>query len=479
MNISVLKAHDGDINDIAICQKDSDRTLIVSCGRDRTLQVFRKNSTGLLLIQTISDHVASVNSIIILADGSTLLSSSSDRTIAVRTIAMKADKTLAFIPSRVIALKATPVAMSVSPYKPNVLVVSTMDRQIQKYDLFSGRILSNLKASDSVGHDPVILSSLLAQNIIHDEKGAFVLLGVSSSDRSIRLYDNESGSMLAKEHGQLMVTSIAFTQQINESGEFTNLIISAGLDGTVMIWYLAVRPKYLIGTNEVLNHHDKSEPFKPPSSSQPLRRILSKSELSDFQKSLNSVGDPYTPTPTRTISPSRLRKKPSRSTLTSVQNATVEKFSAHDSPLSSGTASLCRKPRRNRSQTPPSPNHTKRPNARRPSSDWRHQATSANDPEDLNDSAEQLCSTLRAYRKKLSASTQVLKPDIVQDLEHELNLLSHAIKEKAAQTQDAKATIPSDLLDEYLARMIDERLAVKAKAESPTAAVEEETTSSL
>lgn len=465
MNVSVIKAHNGDINDIAICQKDNDNTIIVSCGRDRTLQVFRKTSTELLLVQTILDHVASVNSIVFLADGSTLLSSSSDRTIVVRTIAVKTDKTLAVVPVRVIALKASPVAMSVSPSQPSTLVVSTMDRQIQKYDLVSGRLFSSLKASDSTGNDTVILSSLLAQSINYHEKSASVLLGVSSSDRSIRLYEYENGLMLAKEHGQLMVSSIAYSQQESENGDVTNLIISAGLDGTIMIWDLSVQKKYLIGTNEVLNRHDKSEPVKTSSSVQPLRRILSKSEISDFQKSLEFVEDPHTPTPIRSQSPSRIHKNPSRSTLANVQNTTTQLLSTKKSPIPSAIASIRRKPRRNRSQTPPSPNTITLSNSRRPSSDGRHRKLKAGDPDDLNSSAEQLCNTLRDYRKKLSESNETLKTDIISDLEHELSLLSNILKHKVTRTLEPRATIPADLLDEYLARIIDERLAVKAKAE--------------
>lgn len=463
---SVVKAHIGDINDIAICQKDNDSTVIVSCGRDRTLQVFRKTSKDLLLVQTILDHVASVTGIMFLADGSTLLSSSSDRTIVVRTLAVKPDKTLAIIPVHIIALKASPVAMSVSPSHSNILVVSTMDRQIQKYDLVSGRILSTLKASDSSGNDPVILSSLLVQSINYNEKIASMLLGVSSSDRSIRLYEYENGLMLAKEHGQLMVSSLAFSQQKSEGDDFINLIISAGLDGTIMIWNLSVQQKHLIGANEVLNRHDKSEPLKTPSSIQPLRRILSKSDISDFQKSLESTEDPNTPTPIRSQSPSRLHKKPSRSTLANVQVATAQPFSTQNTPTSSVIASIRRKPRRNRSQTPPSPNTITLPKSRRPSSDGRQQRLKTGDSDSINDSAEQLCKILRTYRKKLSSSTESLKSNIIQDLEHELSLLSSMLKDNVTRTQEARPAIPSELLDEYLARMIDERLAVKAKAES-------------
>lgn len=465
-NISVIKAHSSDVNDIVVCRKNDDFTFIVSCGRDRTLQVFQKTNTGLPLVQTILDHVASVNNIIFLTDGSTLLSLSSDRTIVIRTMVTKADKTFAFVPTRVIALKTSPVAMSVSPNQQNILVVSTMDKQFQKYDLVSGRMLSNLKISDPSGNDSVILGSLLAQNINVDAKLASLILGVSSSDRSIRIYEHEYGSMLAKEHGQLMVSSMAFFQKNGQDGDVTNLIISGGLDGTVMIWQLAVRPKHLAGTNETSYRHEKSDPFKSPSALQPLRRVLSKSEISDFQKSLESTEDPHTPKPMQHQPLSRIHKKASRSTLSNKQDAVIK--SPSDPFVPSAVASIRRKPRRNRTQTPPSPNISAFSKSCRPSSNERHQVTRAGGPDGLNSSAEYICSMLRAYRKKLGASTEILKPDVVQDLEHELNLLSNAVKERATWSQETKTTIPSELLDEYLARIIDERLAVKAQIDSPT-----------
>lgn len=426
----------------------------MSCGRDRTLQLFQKAGEKLLLFQTILDHVASVNNIMFLNE-TTLLSSSSDRTICVRKMAFGADKSIAFLPTRVIALKASPITLSVVPNHPNTIVISTMDRQIHKYDVNLGRFTHSFKASDPTSGDSVILSSLLTQTIKIGDSNIRLLLGVSSTDRSIRIYDYDTGSMLIKEHGQTVVSSIALVQRVGESGCSSNLVISTGLDGTIMIWDLVVRSTYPNATNEAPNRRENIDPWKPVALAQPLRRILSKCEISDFQWSLDNGED--SPTSIRSESPSRLRKKTSRFSMASSAKHTLSS--------SSMTNSNRRKIRRDRSPTPPSPiiNIASKPKC--PSLDRRHRTKSTSNLNDLNTSAEQMCTSLRELRKQLNSSTESLKRHAAEDLERELNLTLRAMSEKPKRNQAVTETIGGELLDEYIARMIDERLALKVKSE--------------
>src|ERR1700753_2451238 len=76
-----LKAHAGEITDIAVHQK---RSLIASCGRDRTVQVIQKTSKSWELQQTLDEHVGAVTGLLFTADAKRLISCSSGRTVVVR-----------------------------------------------------------------------------------------------------------------------------------------------------------------------------------------------------------------------------------------------------------------------------------------------------------------------------------------------------------------------------------------------------------
>ena len=438
----------------------------MSCGRDRSLQLFQKAGEKLLLLQTILDHVASVNNVMFLNE-STLLSSSSDRTICVRTMAFRTDRTIAFLPTRVIALKASPITLSVMPNQPNTIIISTMDRQIHQYDVKLGRFIQNFKASDPASGDSLILSSLSAQNIKIGDSLVRLLLGVSSTDRSIRMYDYDTGSMLAKEHGQTVVSSVTLAQKVSESGCPFNLVISTGFDGTVMIWDLVLRLNYSDGINDTPNRRENIDPWKSPASAQPLRRVLSKSEISDIQLSLDNGG--VSPASRTSQSLSRLRKKTSRySMANSAKLAITPRVEKRTLPNSSMTNSIHPKLPRDRSPTPPSPILNKASKPKRHSINGRHRMKSTGDLNDLETSAEQICTSLRALRKQLTSSSESLKRHTAEDLERELNLTLRAMSEKTKRTQAANELIGGDILDEYLARMIDERLALKVKSEEAT-----------
>ena len=456
-----IKAHNGDINDIAIHRGAADRVLVVSCGKDKTLQLFQKAGGKLLLFQTILDHAASVNNVMFLNDF--LLSSSSDRTICINTMAFRADHSIAFLPTRVIALKSSPVALSVEPDRPEVFIVSTMDKYIHEYDVFSGRSIHNFKPMDPNSGDSLILSSLSAQSIGNDGNKVRVLLGVSSSDRSIRIYDYDSGLMLAKEHGQMVVSSIAFAQNRNESGIPTNFVVSTGLDGTVMIWELAAPWQQLNRKNEALQRCENIDLLKTPLLDQPTRRILSKSEISNFHPYSETVD---TPARTRNQSPSRLRKKTSRYSIPKITKSATTSLPAKQSlTTSSAIGSSHHKLARDRSQTPPSPSVTIASNSTRLSLDKRHHPKSTGNSKSLNASAKQVCTSIRTLRKQLASSSESLEPHTAEQLELELNLTIRAMGEKTIRNQAANEMFAGDLLDEYLARMIDERLAHKAKPE--------------
>lgn len=467
-DITVLRAHNGGIHDIALARRNTGDTLVVSCGRDRTLQLFRKVGGNLTIQQTLDDHTASVCNVMFLNDGSTLLSSSSDRTIVMRTLVTREGQEIAFIPIRVFTLKASPIAFTALPGS-NVLVVSTLDRQIHKYHLSTGRLFQSFRALDYTGSDSLVISSLSIQKLEKAPNQVLILLGISSTDKSISVYDYDNGSVLVKEYGQTIASDVAYVQQYGENGDIKTFLITTGVDGTIMIWDMTVKPRFLTGPNENVKGENTAEPLKTHMSafSHPLRRILNKSEIQDFQKSLENDGDP--PTPSRSHSPSRIRKKASKYTLANTPKVAIPAVpgNTHHSPSSSlATEASNRKNSHNHSSTAPSPKNTKASvRCRLPSLDGRHRRKSTGNLNDLDIAAEQMCKSLRVYRKKINSSTELLKRDNAEKLERELKLTVDAITERTAKTQAVNEMISGDLLDVYLAKMIDQRLAFLNKPE--------------
>lgn len=457
-----VRAHNGEINDLVIVQRENDCTLMASCGRDRILQLFQLEGRTLSLLQTMEDeHAASVNSLLFLNNGSTLVSASADRTVVIRTIAPAKRQIAAYVVTRVLTLKSTPVAFAPLPGEARTLIISTMDRQLLRFNMENGHLIQSFKANDFAGRDPVIVSSAIIQNLNTEAFQAPVLFGVSSNDRSIRAYDANTGALLAREHGQLAISDIASVKPTDQCESGPQFIISSGLDGTIMIWefsavsLLQAAPNSISNNQNVLSH-------EPNRSSQPLRRVLSKSELSDLQRSLDQ--DPSTPT--RSHHPPRIRKKASRLTLagTSKQSAAQSSRSARRSHSSSAQDAS------QDSMQDPSPTVANPPvnlasRTKRSSSDAaRHRQPSGvlGSNEVVVPSAETICGNLRAFRKRLEVSTEKLPTDVGQELERELTQTIYAVDQKMHKDQQAsQAKSATEPVDDWLTRLIDERLSLR------------------
>ena len=458
-----LKAHDGEITDMAVSCRDGSLTLVATCGRDRTLQLFQLEEGHLELLQTLqNEHAATINSVRFLAAGSNLLSASADRTIVIRSKAFSKDQKAVFLTSRVITLKSSPVSIAPSVAQPGILVVSTMDRQFLKYDVRSGHLLRTFKATDVGKNESVILSSLRIGCLRSKNHDADVLLCASSTDRSIRIYDPDTGSLLTKEYGQLVVGDLCLVKQSGENEDTSNVLISAGLDGTVMIWGIPSLEHRNFDGAAV--HQAMSSGSSD--SAQPLRRVLSRTELLEYQKSLEATQDP--PTPTRSHQHGRIKKKASRLTLAATpgQNAPKSSKSAHHSPSSSINEAAEYKLWRDRSSIPPAHKAPQLSRTKRSASDAGQRSPST--VESTSESApsvEQFCQSLRDYRERLTASSKSLSYVEAQKLERELTLTIQALGTKIYQSHEQSSNGDSEgnALDGWLARMIDERLALKLK----------------
>lgn len=466
--IQAHTAHSGDINGIAVAKTEG-LTIVATCGRDRTLQLFRKHKSHLDLLQTLDDHAAAVGDAKFV-DGATLLSISSDRTIIVRKRARGEEQSIAFLPIRVITLKASPVSLTAVPADPNVVLVSTLDKQVLRYNVSSGRLVHSFKASDPTSGDSVIMSSLEVHELGDLAVASRLLVGVSSTDKSIRIHEYESGAMLAREYGQNAISAIKLLQSSVEGESPRNYLVSCGLDGTVMTWGLSCDLPRPSASHHTSNSED-SLSIQTPLFAQPPRRILSKAEISDLRKSLASEG--ATVTRIRGSSPSRVRRKASTYDLAAAPKTSAPALQYPvGASISPASGRFQRQPLQGHSPTPSSQKNTLNPRSTTLSLDSRRRSKSAANLNDLNGSGEQMCISLRNFRHRLtSSSVTKLEHGTLQKLAKELNLTSRALDDNASSKYLGSEAMGGDILDVYLANMIDERLAMRAKSEE-TASVD-------
>ncbi|KAJ5758560.1 hypothetical protein N7520_005716 [Penicillium odoratum] len=440
--VTEARAHGAEITDIAI-HATPDSCLIASSGRDRMVQLFQKTDNTLRLIQTMDEHVGAVGQLLFMNDGERLLSSSADRTVIVRERATREESgstSVAYLISRVITLKASPVSMAFCPDDPNTLYVSTMDRNVSKFDIPSGRQLHCFRASDSEANDAVIMGSLTITSEIPGQSPK-LLIGLSGTDKSIRVYDLEKDVLLTGEFGHTEgVCDVLLLDEGDDSDKSTKrTLVSAGMDGILMIWNLSVQPS----PSPDLGNEDEGPTKEMAAAKPPLRKVLSRSELAGFRPE-NPLG---TPTPVRELSPT-LSKKLSKLSLTpsNLKNNSLAEtpsppnrlsptpYGVHQSRRSPSPVSPKSKPSASRK-----PNTTRNTN-RRTSLDFRSRTKQSTRSEfgSLELSTEQLCRTLRTYRKKLNSSSQQIEAQ--KELERELSLTLRAVNARSLTSDESAET---------------------------------------
>lgn len=379
------------------------------------------------MIQTMDDHVGAVNQLLFINDGEKLLSGSADRTVRVRNRVTREDNgsmAIAYLVSKVITLKASPISMTLSPEDANILVVSTIDRCVQHYDMVTGRVLHSFRPADPDSSDTVVMSSLTVAEEIPGQSPK-LLVGVSGTDKSIRVYDIDRAALLTGEFGHTEgVSDVCLLECGSDSPDqpVFRTIISSGIDGIVMIWKVSVQP---------LQNHERSDEDTPSKelsvSHPPLRKLLSRSELAGFNRQENL---PCTPTPARERSPPLARK------LSKLSLAPSSGKHCHSlpstPPYSSSNRSLNTShyfEKHHRSSSPSDPKPAFGRKSRHTNSATRHspreprarpRSSNRSDFGSLDTSTDHVCRTLRAYRKKLNGSTDSLHSQ--KDLERELNL---------------------------------------------------------
>lgn len=468
------RAHMSDIHDIAVFE-NNDVTMVATCSRDRTIQLFRFLNDQWTLIQTLDDHSASVTGIFFAENGAKLISCSTDRTIHIRQIVKKevnGQDVIGAVPVRIITLKASPVSMAGSfSERTGNFTVSLLDRTVAMYEICSGRLIQSFRATDNDGADAVVLDSLIMGIPSCVPGKPTILAGVSSTDKSVRIYDGATGSFLDREWGHTAsVTDVALLE-LPDSDQKT--LISTGSDGTIMIWDLSVKPTQFQEPIDIsVTSYDPSTPKDAPSSRPPLRKVLSKVELAELQRS--------SPTPANRSPPRTIRRKNSRYNLSSNSPSLAPPVpmisSKHFASASEDTVSAVRRSTRNKSRSPPpSPRSRdmRRPSLTNLNGKGRTKSANSSFSEfgSLNMATEQTCRQLRMYRKKL-LSSETIKEGLLKELDQELRLTAIALAEKSQKSKMSE-TLLTGLLDQYsekLISMFDEKLLVRlARTESPEA----------
>lgn len=480
------RAHSADIQDLALHENEA-RSLVASCSRDRTVQLYRYQDGYLSLIQTIDDHCSSVSGLLFCQEGSMLISCSTDRTVQIRDIVTRevnGQDSIAAVCSRIITLKASPISMAtcLDDEGNAAFVVSLLDRNVATYELATGRLISAYRATDHENGDSVVMDSLVMGRL-----GKIpIMVGASSTDKSVRVYDSKTGVLLDREWGH--TASVTGVRLLDDGDQDKLKLISTSSDGTVMIWSLCHRPNEVSDTRDSYSEVDPESPLREVSTmrQQPLRRILSKAELADFQRFAPSTPTGRSSPPDRKV----VRRKTSRFNVTNNSPKLAvstnvppvpgnhSSHSAHAASRSDETHSLRISPRdrnaprdriRSRTPSPVRPRTGRRPSAptltlergRNKSTGNLRERRERSEAGRANTAAtESVCRTLRAFRKKL-ATAETIKEDDLKALDQELRLTSKALSEKLQKTKAITETLLAGLLDQYsdrLVNMIDEKL---------------------
>ena len=462
-----LRAHAGEITDIAVYEKNE--TLIASAGRDRTVQVFEFRNHACELLQTLDEHVGAVTGLVFTPNGKHLLSCSSDRTVVVREALTREENgqsITAFIILRTVTLKATPVSMTIPHDRDDILWISAVDRNVHKYNLRNGHLSDSFKVTDNEGSDAVVLSSLACVPT-YNSQNTCMIAGVSTTDKSIRVYD-ENGLLLGRDWGHTEgVTDLTLIKTKDEKDDSPGpaSLVTVAADGTVFIWAFGSRNTHkrdLSQSMELMGLNTPSKDLlvnKPP-----LRRVLSQTEMARFQERASEDDSVTTPTIKKAPAVPTIARRGSRFSLAQTPRLDPPMPTTFDS---SGR----RRATKGNSPSPPTSPKSQRQVTRKASnptisSSARSRTRSTgfgSESNALATSTDNICRNLRSYRKKLATSPDDLSAETLKSLERELGLTARAVGEKAMKARGvAEETVMVKLLSQYserLLEMLDEKFA--------------------
>lgn len=489
--IFATKAHASEVTNITVHRYDT-MTVIASAARDRTIQIFRADDNKTLtLVQTLEEHLAAVTGLQFSDDGNRLVSCSTDRSIIIRdamTGNISGKKTIAFGINRTIGLKASPLSLVLSTTRQkNSLFVSTNDKTVSQFSLDTGQPWSSFKVTDEDDTDAVNLNMLVE---LETGVAGTVIAGVSSMDKSVRLYDCDMGQLIDREYGH--TGGLAGVTVIDS--EAGKSLATVATDRTVFLWSTLSERRPSKDSPGELPDVSQGTPQANAffSNKPPLRRVLSSSELLSFHRPAGvEPAFPSTPNLPRERSRSPKRRLSRLSTMETPKLQPTPALSATRSRRSNATFPMDGETTKHAETTPSSPNKGLQPPAkaqtmprslRRQSSQpvlstAHRSAVSSAAPSTLpspiikeekelpalQGPTEQICRSLHLFRKKLAASNDTLSHESAKELERELSLTAKLLAEK---TPAKSEIIMERLLDRYsekLVDMLDQRVEERVK----------------
>jgi WD40 repeat protein len=335
-----IRAHGAEITSIAVHDAQS---LVSTCSRDRMVQLFRLEGKVFELLQTMDDHVGSVNQVLFAPNGEKLLSCSTDRSLVIRDRVLREQdgvQTPVFLSTKVLTLRGSPLSMTIST--ENMLNVSTMDRRVTKIDYSTGAVVDSFKVGDPESDDTVFLNSMVCcSNPEYPDGQEKWLVGFSSLDKSIRVYGEKNLGLLGRESGHTEGVSDIVLLEHSEDQLLGRqcTIVTTGLDGTIMIWKISraislfpspESPERPPGLGISSYESDSGMAKQSPASLPPLRKVLTKMDITELTRA-SGLGSPSSP---RSLSPARLKRKTSRLAL----STTVE--DVEDTPTKASIGSV-------------------------------------------------------------------------------------------------------------------------------------------
>ncbi|KAI0016618.1 WD domain-containing protein [Xylariomycetidae sp. FL0641] len=455
--VASLKAHASECQQITI-HEDGSQFLMASCGRDRTAQLFHRTAEGDFAHFQTLEFAARVARVL-LPSTTKIITCSLDRIVQVHDIVAKEDdpQVMAAISSRTLSLKASPQSMTMAPNKKSLLI-SLLDRSICVFDIESGKLSKSFKCLDENSVESVIMDSLTACAAT-DHEPAFIM-GVSNTDKSIRLYDAHTGHFLDREWGHTeAINGVTLVEE--EDGQ--RKVVSVGSDGTIMIWELDLQDR----TGGYIPRDQPPVKDGPVAGRPTLRRVLSKAELAEFQRSSQSAHGRRSP-PRPLSSRRSLRNLSSAGSLRNSAGPSQSSPRAPDNPgrrpsTSSNSISPATSPKVRVTRRPSLPAlNTVKP--KKSSSSLREKSSSnLRAMGSLDQSTEQTCRALKTYRSKLS-SAESISQDLLSELDRELRLTAVALGDRVIRNKTINDTLLGGLLDQYSERLIsllDEKLRLK------------------
>ncbi|KAK6422616.1 hypothetical protein LTR95_016654, partial [Oleoguttula sp. CCFEE 5521] len=207
---------------------------VITAGRDRVVQVFTCVDGQLALRQTLDEHAGAVTGVIYDSVNKRLITHAADRSVVVREGIMRnasQPETLVFAILRTITLKATPTSMCLAG--DDDLLIATVDRCISRYRLKNGQCGLSFKCSDPDGGEAAVLSKIAYASSLN---GCLTIAGVSSTDKSVRLY-TEYGSLLARDWGHTEgITDLALIDVDPDGKDTPARLVTVAADSTIFVW---------------------------------------------------------------------------------------------------------------------------------------------------------------------------------------------------------------------------------------------------